>query len=149
MMPDSVARDESVWNASMFMFVPGDEKSLTYGNGIEKIVFPDSFIPFFSGDKKILPASLVCLYESKNVSFDGNYSNTQFSFVPPSQIGMHLFNWMIDKKRVLSHEKTFEQRTAGDIEIDGADASNALFERIAPTLKKKFGEPISFPRRPY
>ena len=141
-----IQRDDRVWNASMLMIVPGDEQTLSYNEGMTKNVFAEGFLSA-TGENK--PVSLINLLESKGVDFDGNYGNLSYSFVPPAQVGSHLFYWLSRKHTITSHNKTFDQKEEGHVELIGDALRKIFWISLIPDLERKFGERIIFPKQIY
>ena len=121
------------------------DTNLKYDEGkCTKHIFSDSF---FSKGGNTHPISLIHLLESSGVSFDGNYHNLSYSFVPPAQVGPQLYNWIIQRRNVLSHKHTFDQELEGYIETPSEKVREVFWKSIIPTLKKKFPRIIGISRR--
>lgn len=146
MFPAEIMNDANCWNAAAFFLVPGDEKSLDYAHhGLKKVVFEDSFR---TNDGRTFPVSLVSILSSHGVDFGGNYQSLMYGFVPPAQVGAHLYNWMIRERKVISHEKTWEQRPEGHIYLgrDTKVVREKFWQEIVPELERKFEEQVTFQR---
>lgn len=142
--PAEIMNDADCWNAAAFFLVPGDENLLDYAhNGLKKVIFEDSFR---TNDGRTFPVSLVSILSSQHVDFGGNYQSLMYCFVPPAQVGVHLYKWMIREREVISHEKTWEQRSEGHIYLgrNPQVVREKFWQEIVPELERKFEEQVTF-----
>ena len=144
--PARVRKDSMVWNAAMFLQVPGEGVLTSENDGskedVREFVLKNSVL---IGERKY-SMSLVGCFESSLVDFDGNYSNSGYSFVPPSQVGTHLFSWLSRDRNIRSHDKTFNQRVEGRFQPQ-YNLQETFLNEIMPSLEERFGEQLIFKSR--
>lgn len=134
-----VYRDKLNYDLSAFVMVPYDLDIKEYSRW-KKYELERGFV---SIDNKKSKASL--LYANR---FDwGLHSQDSliFSQVMPSQVLAHLGNWVYEGSKVVSHDKTFNQRLEGMVSCS-PELRDKIFPEIRINLEKRYKTHLSFKR---
>lgn len=135
--PMEIYKDKLNYDLATFMMVPYNY-NITNSKW-KKYEISEGFI---SVEGKKSSASL--LYADRNTSLHQQDTLTT-SHVMPSQVLYHLGDWMQDGKRITSHEKTFNQKLEGRVEIP-LEAGKKIFSEIAKTLEERYKTKLTFRR---
>ncbi|MBI2003862.1 hypothetical protein HYS72_00155 [Candidatus Pacearchaeota archaeon] len=133
--PMEVYKDKLNHDLATFMMVPYDVTN----SGWKKYEIPNGFV---SIDGKKSDASL--LYAGYNTSLHSQDALI-VSQVMHSQVLSHLDHWMYEGRKIISHEKTFNQKLEGRVEIPLEIGKN-LFSEIAKTLEERYKTKLTFRR---
>ncbi|MDP2672903.1 MAG: hypothetical protein Q8O84_03775 [Nanoarchaeota archaeon] len=133
--PMEVYKDKLNHDLATLMIVP---YNVTHSSW-KKYEIPEGFI---STDGKKSSASL--LYADYNAGLHSQDGLT-ISHVMPSQVLRHLSDWMQDGKRITSHEKTFNQKLEGRVEIS-LETGRKIFPEITKTLEERYKTRLTFKR---
>lgn len=133
--PVEVYKDKLSHDLATFIMVPYNITD----SELKKYEVPNGFV---SIEGKKSNASL--LYIGRNTSLHSQDELT-ISHVMPSQVLSHLDMWMQHGKRITSHEKTFNQKLEGRVEIPLEIGKN-IFPEIAKTLEERYKTKLTFKR---
>ncbi len=133
--PMEVYKDKLNYDLATFMMVPYNITN----SGWKKYEISNGFV---SIEGKKSNASL--LYANRNTSLHSQ-DELIISHVMPSQVSSHLNHWMYEGRNIISHEKTFNQKLEGKVEVPLEIGKN-LFSEITKTLEERYKTKLTFRR---
>jgi len=131
--PMEIYKDKLNYDLTTFMMVPYNITNSRW----KEYGIPNGFV---SVDGKKSNASL--LYANRNTSLHSQ-DELIISHVMPSQVWGHLNHWMYEGRNIISHEKTFNQKLEGKVEVPLEIRKN-LFSEITKTLEERYKTKLTF-----
>ena len=131
--PMEIYKDKLNYDLTTFMMVPYNITNSRW----KEYEIPNGFV---SVDGKKSNASL--LYANRNTSLHSQ-DELIISHVMPSQVWGHLNHWMYEGRNIISHEKTFNQKLEGKVEVPLEIRKN-LFSEITKTLEERYKTKLTF-----
>ena len=133
--PMEIYKDKLNYDLTTFMMVPYNITNSRW----KEYEIPNGFV---SVDGKKSNASL--LYANCNAGLHPQ-DELIISQVMPSQVRGHLNHWMYEGRNIISHEKTFNQKLEGKVEVPSEIRKN-LFSEITKTLEERYKTKLTFRR---
>lgn len=135
--PLEFARDRMAYDLATFVAVPfelsSESKSISIFN------LGHSFYP--KGNQNGRKASLYYIEHENLVHSQDNLKKISPG-VMPSHVLNHLLYWLMDGQNIYSHEKTFNQRLEGRIEV-ALPLVRELQSKLVPLLEKRYKTRLS------
>ncbi|MDO8517661.1 MAG: hypothetical protein Q7S33_06075 [Nanoarchaeota archaeon] len=136
-MHAEVFRDKMDYDLTTFMIVPYENPEVSkYWSRFD---VKDGFIS--ETDNTMKDISL--LYLSHGTSIHGSDNIHRLSEVMPSQLLKHFFYWLIDCKKIISHDKTFDQKLEGKVEVP-LERARILTAEVSNILEKRYDTQLAF-----
>ncbi len=135
-MPAEVYRDKMDYDLFTLMLVPFENPDI--GEHWKKFEIKKTFVPEKEGP--IRDISLIYLEHGINIH---SQDSLKISEVMPSQVIDHVFYWLRNPKKIISHDKTFETKLEGRINIPIKEARN-LTKQLSDILEKRYSTRLTF-----
>jgi len=135
-VPAEVHRDRMAHDLTAFVLHPFAVEPDSSSNW-EKFNIEKGFVAE-NGERR--DANLLYLEHGWNIH---NQDNLRVSEVMPSQVINHFFHWLYSGKEIHSHNKTFDQRLEGKIEVP-IGRSRELTAKICGILEDRYKTRLSF-----
>jgi hypothetical protein len=117
-----------------FLMVPFTEGD--FGTAWNKYEIPSGFIP----DSGIARDSTLLYTNGGNIHIQDSLTVLR---VMPSQVIVYLSGWMYEGRKIISHDKTFDQKLEGRVYVPDQTRGEIL-PRIAKTLERKYKTRLLF-----
>jgi len=134
--PAEVHGDRKTYDLTSLLMVPHEIKGDTFK--WENLVEKNDWFTWKGKNK--LSTSLLYLEYGASIDSDSLY---KISFVMPSQVIHHIFQWLKRPQEISSHEKSFDQKLEGRIEIPLDEAKKLSFS-ITEKLEKRYKTKLLF-----
>ena len=136
-MPAEVYNNKMDYDLFTLMLVPFDNPDIgDYWR--KKFEIKKAFVPEKEGP--IRDISLSYLEQGANMH---SQDSLKISEVMPSQVINHVFYWLKGNKEIISHEKTFETKLEGRIDIP-TEKVRTLTAQLSSILEKRYSTRLMF-----
>jgi hypothetical protein len=135
-MPAEVYKDKMDYDLFTLMLVPFENPDIR--ECWKKIEIKRAFVPEKKGP--IRDISLIYLKQGTNIH---SQNSLKISEVMSSQVINHVFYWLKDNKRITSHDKTFETKLEGRINIP-IEKARDLTAQLSNILEKRYSTKLMF-----
>jgi len=138
-MPAEVFEDKMDYDLTTLRIVPFANPLSDPNKYRREFLIKDCFVSEI--DDQVKDASL--LYLNHGTSINSGDSLYRISEVMPSQLVNHIFHWLIDIKKITSHDETFNQNLEGKIEVP-LERARTLTAELICVLENRYDTRLTF-----